>query len=66
MSMKTKLDLMLDRVETTGHELTIDVIDANRDNLTKIIAVANLRGLRASTDGRHVLIRPKLSAQPVP
>lgn len=65
MNPKTKLDLMLDRVESTGKELTIDVIDANRDNLTRIMAVATNRGLNASTDGRHVLIRRAFSAPSV-
>jgi hypothetical protein len=55
---KTRLDLMLDGVERTGKELNIEVTDANRDNLTKIIETAEKRGLRASTDGRFVLIRP--------
>lgn len=55
--LKTKLDRMLDGVERTGKELTIEVTDANRENLTRIIGVAERRGLNASTDGRFVLVR---------
>ena len=63
---KTRLDLMLDGVERTGKELTIEVTDANRDNLTKIIETAEKRGLRASTDGRFVLIRPAAAPPATP
>ena len=63
---KTRLDLMLDGVERTGKELTIEVTDANRDNLTKIIETAEKRGLRASTDGQFVLIRPAAAPAATP
>lgn len=62
---KTKLDLILDGVEKSGKEITIEVTDANRENLTRIISTAEQRGLNASTDGKNVLIRPK-SPTPTP
>jgi hypothetical protein len=61
---KTRLDLLLDAVERTGKETTIEITDANRDNLTRIIDVAEKRGLQASTDGRFILIRPAAKNQP--
>lgn len=54
---KTKLDLMLDTVERTGEELTIELTDANRDSLNRIVAAAEARGLSAAQYGNSVLIR---------
>lgn len=62
---KTRLDLLLDGVERTGKEVTIEVTDANRDNLTRIIDTAKQRGLDASTDGRFVLVRKAITTEPI-
>jgi hypothetical protein len=55
---KNRLELLMDGVERTGKEVTIEITDANRENLTRIIDAAKARGLRSSTDGRNVLIQP--------
>ena len=55
--MKTRLDLLLDKVQAGKHEVTIDVEGYTREQVKRIITTAEGRGLHASSDGRHVLVR---------
>jgi hypothetical protein len=54
---KTKLDLILDRVEKGVREVTIDVRDFTKEQVDRVIRTAEGRGLHVSSDGKHVLVR---------
>lgn len=54
---KTKLDLILDTVQPGKHEVTFDTEGYTPDQVAKIVAAAQVRGLSASFDGRFVLVR---------
>lgn len=62
---KTKLEIYADSVKKSGKEVTIDVEDATPEMLRKIVSSAEAMGVSASTDGRFVLLRPKLEAEGV-
>ena len=55
--MKTKLDLILDRVKYAEHEVTFDVRDYSRADVQRVIDTANARGLHAAFDGSYILVR---------
>ena len=59
---KTRLDIILDKVENTSSEVTIEVPEKNRtrEGIERMIKVANDRGLEASFDGRFILFRPPI------
>lgn len=62
---KTRLELMMDRVEKTGKELTIEVEGATPESIRRIMDATGARdGLSASTDGRFVLLRKKAEKTP--
>ncbi len=61
---KTKLDLMLDRVERGKREITFDVRDWKRADVDRLIKTATDRGLDASSDGKHVLVRDLKKSNP--
>lgn len=64
-SAKTRLDLMLDSVERTGKELTIEVDGATPEIIRRVMDSAGRRdGVSASTDGRFVLLRKKAEKTP--
>ena len=54
---KSKLDLILDRVEKNKREVTFDVRDYSNSQKDKIISAATSRGLDASSDGKYILVR---------
>lgn len=55
--MKTRLDLLLDRVEAGNREVTIDTDGLSRDQVDQIMVTAKGRGLSVSRDRRFVLVR---------
>lgn len=54
---KTKLDLILDRVQPGKQEVTLDVGDLTQEQIERVIATAKARGLHAAGHGRFILIR---------
>lgn len=54
---KTKLDLILDRVQKGKHEITFDTDGLEPDKVDLIIAAAKARGFHVSRDRRFVLVR---------
>jgi hypothetical protein len=54
---RSKLDLILDRVERGKHEVTLDVDGYTDADVARIVAAAKARGLQADRAGRFVLIR---------
>lgn len=55
---KTKLDLYLDAVASGKGEVTFDVRDGyTQAQKDRIVAEAEARGLHASSDGKHILVR---------
>lgn len=64
--MKTRLDLLLDRVEAGNREVTIDTDGLSRDQVDQIMATARGRGLSVSRDRRFVLVRDLSKMHEVP
>lgn len=54
---KTRLDLLLDSVKPRENEVTIDVHGYTRDQIARITAAAQARGLHVSGTRRWLLIR---------
>jgi len=55
---KTRLELILDRVASGGHEATIDVDGFTDEQVRRVMTTALEKGLSVSRAGRFVLIRP--------
>lgn len=65
---KTRIEMILDEVEKSG-EVTLSIDgEISREQIDRVTAAANERGLLASFDGSGFLIRkpPRESAQPTP
>lgn len=54
---RSLLDAILDKVQAGEREVTLDTEGYTKPQVDRIIATAKGRGLSASYDGRHVLIR---------
>jgi hypothetical protein len=63
--LKTKLDLLLDKVVAGKSELTLDVRDYTQEQKDRVEAAAEARGLHVSSDGKHILIRDMRSSNPI-
>jgi hypothetical protein len=61
-AVKTRLDIILDEVENTGSEVSVEVPEKNRtrEGIERMIKAANDRGLEASFEGRVMLFRPPI------
>ncbi len=54
---RTRLDMILDTVKPSQHEVTFDVRDYAEADKSRIIKAAEDRGLNAASDGKHILVR---------
>lgn len=57
MAKKTRLDLILDRVQCGKHEVTLDVDGYTKAQVNRVRAAARARGLHVSGTNRWVLVR---------
>jgi hypothetical protein len=57
MSMKTKLDLILDKVKCGKHEVTLDLDGYTAAQMKRVRAAAVARGLHVSGTRRWMLVR---------
>ena len=61
---KTKLDLMLDKIQSTGGEITFDVRDYTQEQKQRVEDTARGRGFHVSGDGKYILVRPAIKSNP--